>query len=134
MRLVEQSLSVIEPPPPALRAESVLEQAHWALRALDIFHWLFIFMSKDGRGTLVPRNLALPIVRCNRALTALASETIKVVKKANPGVHYYDIDECLDRLLEEAGPPEYEDNDIFGVLKGKVGTLDAKDELRHSGP
>lgn len=115
--LVEEAMKAITPPPNELKADSLLSNAEWGVRVLDLFHWLFIFMSRDGRATLVPADLAVPIVRQNRELTRVAAETLRIVQKAAPDIDYHKLDRCLDSLLADAGPPEPEDDDVFGVLK-----------------
>jgi hypothetical protein len=121
MPLVEDGMRLIPPAPPELMPNSLLEQIQWAMRVVDLFHWLFIFISRNGRATLVPPHVGVPIVRCNRALTALAAETIRVAVRAQPDLNYHNLDRTLDALVEEAGPPEEADNDPLGALRHRGG-------------
>lgn len=115
MPVVERGMSEVPPAPAELLSNSAVDQYEWGTRVLDLYHWLFIFITKDGMGTLVDMESGLPIVGCNRTLTRLAAEAVAFTQSCVPGEHYQKLEEPLIALLKQAGPHEGPDDDPLGA-------------------
>lgn len=103
-KLVDDCMQSIEPIPADLTRMQVHDVALWAVRVFDLYHWLFIFISNDGCTTKIDKDLAVPIIRSNYALTQIAAEVIGIANRVYPEIDNHQMEHCLNYLLDISNP------------------------------
>lgn len=117
MQYVDEGIKSIEPAPDELLLKTPEDRLRWAEAILDLYHWLFIFMTRDGCGRTFNSRIAQNVVCANRLQTELVVEVLKLRKSISPDYEFHGMEKWLEELLSSIEPPCELENDYYGVVR-----------------
>lgn len=95
LKNVEEVLKQIPRPPAEMLVQDMREQLMWGYRVVDLYHWMFIYLSLDRQSRLIDLKVAARVISENKAISALAGEALKLACAKRPTLNMENVADVL---------------------------------------